>query len=67
MPEKASKDSNPNMRPYALAFELVVMNIAIIVGGYYADEFLGTSPVCILAGTLLATSGTIWLLIRYLK
>ncbi len=55
------------MRFYALAFELVILNAALIIGGYYADNLLSTSPLMILLGTLLAVAGTIWLLIKAIQ
>ena len=57
----------PFMKFYALAFELVVMNAALIIGGYFLDQYLSTSPAMILVGVLLAVSGTIWLLIRAIQ
>ena len=64
-PEKV--EAKPFMKYYALAFELVAFNLALILGGYYLDEFLRTSPAFILLGTFLATAGTIWLLVKSLK
>jgi len=55
------------MRYYALALELVVLNLILIMGGYFSDKYLTTSPLFILVGTLLAMAGTIWLLLRSLK
>ena len=55
------------MRFYSLAFELVIMNVSLILGGYAADHYLRTSPLMILIGTLLAMAGTIWLLLKSLK
>ena len=61
----ASKKSY--MRFYGLAFELVVMNLILILGGYYLDRYFSLSPVLILVGTFLAMAGTIWLLLRSLN
>ncbi|WP_370088891.1 AtpZ/AtpI family protein [Ekhidna sp.] len=55
------------MKFYGLAFELVALNLALILGGYYLDGFLSTSPIFILVGTFLAMAGTIWLLLKALK
>ena len=67
-PEKdPTKDKKTFMNYYALAFELVAMNLALIVGGYYLDDFLNSSPAAILLGTFLAIAGTIWLLLKSLK
>ncbi|WP_089355341.1 AtpZ/AtpI family protein [Ekhidna lutea] len=55
------------MRFYSLAFELVVMNLVLIIAGFYLDEYLNTSPVFILTGVFLSLSGTIWLLLRFTK
>ncbi|MEQ9468821.1 MAG: AtpZ/AtpI family protein [Ekhidna sp.] len=62
-----SQDEKQYMRYYALAFELVVMNLALIVGGYFLDDFLSSSPVIILIATFLSMGGTIWLLLKSLK
>ena len=40
------------MKFYALAFELVALNLALILGGYYLDSLLSTSPIIILIGTV---------------
>lgn len=68
-PEAEDSDQNkkPFMRFYSLVLELVVMNLALIMGGYYLDDFLGTSPLVILLGTFAAMAGTIWLLLKSLK
>ncbi|WP_425389992.1 AtpZ/AtpI family protein [Ekhidna sp.] len=55
------------MRFYGLAFELVVMNLILILGGFYLDEFIGSSPVFILIGVFLSLAGTIWLLLKFSK
>jgi hypothetical protein len=59
-------NSNP-FRFYGVVFELVIFNIVLIVGGYYLDLHLSSSPVFILVGTFLAVAGTIWLLIKRLQ
>lgn len=67
------KSNDPNeekksyMRFYSLAFELVIMNLILIFGGYLLDDFLRSSPIFILLGTFLAMAGTIWLLLKALK
>ena len=61
------KDPKGFMRFYSLAFELVLMNVSLILGGFLADRYLQTSPLLILIGTLLAMAGTIWLLLKSLK
>lgn len=68
-PEFTNTDQGkkPFMRFYALAFELVIMNVALILGGYYLDFYLSTSPLIILFATFLAMAGTIWLLLKSLK
>ena len=53
------------MRFYALAFELVLANLILIIGGYYLDETLASSPLFILVGALLAMTFTIWLLLKF--
>lgn len=55
------------MRHYALVFELVVMNVALIVGGYYGDQYFSSSPIIILVATFLSMTGTIWLLLKTMK
>lgn len=55
------------MRHYALVFELIVLNLVLIMGGYYLDDYLSSSPVIILMATFLAMAGTIWLLLKSLK
>lgn len=65
-PEKEIKEKS-YMKFYALAFELVALNLALILGGYYLDSLLSTSPIIILIGTFLAMAGTIWLLLKALK
>ncbi|WP_420576904.1 AtpZ/AtpI family protein [Ekhidna sp.] len=55
------------MKLYGLVFELIVMNLILIIGGYYLDEYLSSSPVIILITTFLAMAGTIWLLLKSLK
>ena len=55
------------MRFYALAFELVVANLILIIGGYYMDDFLSSSPVFILIGSFMAIAVTIWLLLKLTK
>ena len=52
------------MKFYALAFELVIANIVLIVGGYYLDSFLSSSPAFILVGTFMGMLFTIWLLLK---
>lgn len=61
------KDPKDFMRFYSLAFELVVMNVGLILGGYYLDKFLKSSPALILLGVFMAMAGTIWLLLRSLR
>lgn len=63
-PEENKKDF---MKFYSLAFELVVMNVGLILGGYYLDRYLHSSPAMILIGVFMSMSGTIWLLLRALK
>lgn len=70
--KKTNKHSKPDseknfMRFYALAFELVVANLILILGGYYLDEYLSTSPVFILIGSFLSMAFTIWLLLKLTK
>lgn len=65
-PEEENREKS-YMKFYGLAFELVALNLALILGGYYLDEFLSTSPIFILVGTFLAMAGTIWLLLKALK
>lgn len=55
------------MRFYALAFEVVVANVLLIVGGYYLDKALVTSPTFIISGTFLSMGFTIWLLVKFSK
>jgi len=55
------------MKYYGLAFELALMNILLIFGGYQLDYLLKTSPAFILTGTILAIAGTIILLIKISK
>lgn len=55
------------MKFYSLAIELVVMNLVLIVGGYFLDEWLALSPLFVLIGTFLAIAGTIWLLLKWTK
>jgi len=55
------------MRFYGLAFELVVLNLVLISGGYILDDYLKSTPVLVLLGTLLAMAGTIWILLNRLK
>ncbi|WP_424962944.1 hypothetical protein [Ekhidna sp.] len=43
------------------------MNLILIIGGYYLDVYLSSSPVIILITTFLAMAGTIWLLLKSLK
>ncbi|MEM0938534.1 MAG: AtpZ/AtpI family protein [Bacteroidota bacterium] len=53
------------MQKYALAFEVVVADFLLIVGGYHLDDFLSTSPLFILVGTFLSMGFTIWSLIKF--
>ncbi|WP_462253101.1 AtpZ/AtpI family protein [Ekhidna sp.] len=55
------------MKFYALAFELVALNLILIVGGYYLDDYLSSSPAIILIATFLSMGGTIWILLKSLK
>jgi F0F1-type ATP synthase assembly protein I len=66
---RPSPKENPKdfMRFYSLAFELVVMNVSLILGGYFLDRYLNSSPAFILIGVFLSMAGTIWLLLRSLK
>lgn len=61
------KDQKSFMKYYGLAFELALMNILLIFGGYQLDYLLKTSPAFILTGTILAIAGTIILLIKISK
>ena len=61
------KDDKSYMKLYGLVFELIVMNLILIIGGYYLDDLLSSSPVIILITTFLAMAGTIWLLLKSLK
>ena len=61
------KDDKSYMKLYGLVLELIVMNLILIIGGYYLDEYLSSSPVIILISTFLAMAGTIWLLLKSLK
>ena len=68
--QKSNKHLKPKgnrnfMRFYALAFELVLANLILIIGGYYLDETLASSPLFILVGALLAMTFTIWLLLKF--
>ena len=70
--KRSKPDKNPNgdksyMKLYGLVFELIVMNLILIIGGYYLDDYLSSSPVIILITTFLAMAGTIWLLLKSLK
>ncbi|SNS54031.1 Putative F0F1-ATPase subunit Ca2+/Mg2+ transporter [Ekhidna lutea] len=66
-PDPENSQEKSFMRFYSLAFELVVMNLVLIIAGFYLDEYLNTSPVFILTGVFLSLSGTIWLLLRFTK
>lgn len=66
-PDQNQKDDKSYMKLYGLVFELIVMNLILIIGGYYLDEYLSSSPVIILITTFLAMAGTIWLLLKSLK
>lgn len=55
------------MRFYALAFELVFANVALIFGGYLLDDFYSTSPLFILLGAFIAMAMTIWILLKFSK
>ncbi|MEQ9231524.1 MAG: AtpZ/AtpI family protein [Cyclobacteriaceae bacterium] len=55
------------MKYYSLGLELVVLNLALIIGGYFLDDYLKSSPILILLGALLATAGTIVILLKRLK
>ena len=55
------------MRFYALAFELVVANLVLILGGYYLDGALSLSPLFVLLGSFLAIACTIWILLKFTK
>ena len=67
-PDNQSEKSDKSfMRHYAIVFELIVLNLALMIGGYYLDEYLASSPVVILIATFLAMAGTIWLLLKSLK
>lgn len=61
------KDQKSFMKYYGLAFELALMNILLILGGYHLDKYLNSSPVFVLSGTFLSMAGTIILLIRFSK
>ena len=63
----SKKDEKSFMRFYALAFEVVVANVLLIVGGYYLDKALVTSPTFIISGTFLSMGFTIWLLVKFSK
>ena len=69
----SSKSNNPDkgsssyLKFYGLAFELVVFNIVVIWGGYALDQYLGSEPVLILIGTVIAVAGTIKILLYRLK
>ena len=65
--DQNQKDDKSYMKLYGLVFELIVMNLILIIGGYYLDEYLSSSPVIILITTFLAMAGTIWLLLKSLK
>ena len=65
-PSKPKSEKN-FMRFYALAFELVVANLILIIGGYYLDDFLSSSPAFILVGSFMAIAFTIWLLLKLTK
>lgn len=68
-PDQAPSDQDKKsfMKFYALAFELVVLNMALILGGYFLDDYLNSSPAAVLVGTFAAMAGTIWLLIKSTK
>ena len=55
------------MKYYGLAFELALMNILLIFGGYQLDLYLQSSPAFVLVGTFLSIAGTIVLLIKFSK
>jgi len=55
------------MKYYGLAFELALMNILLIFGGYQLDQYLKSTPAFVLIGTFLAIAGTIVLLLKFLK
>lgn len=65
-PLKPKQEKN-FMRFYALAFELVVANLMLILGGYFLDLQFSSSPVFILMGSFLSITFTIWLLLKFTK
>ena len=71
--EKQSKFSTHNsgknafIRFYALAFELVILNLILIGGGYFLDRYLATTPIFVLIGVFLGMFGTIILLLKFSK
>lgn len=52
---------------YTLAIQLVLVNVGLILGGYYLDLILNLSPLFILLATFLSMACTIWLLTQSLK
>lgn len=72
-PKTRKKQQTPDsdkknfLKNYALAFELVIMNAALIIGGYFLDDYLSSSPVAILLATFLSMACTIWLLLKSIQ
>ena len=51
----------------AFGFEFAGTVVAGVIGGYYLDEYLGTSPLFILVVTLAGMGGALYRLIWSLK
>ena len=64
---KHDSQNNSFITFYALAFELVIMNLILIGGGYLLDSYIHTTPIFILIGTFLGIFVTIILLLKFSK
>lgn len=63
---KATRLSNDAawMKYSALAFQMIGMMLIPIGGGYFLDDFAGTSPFGIVAGALLGVTAAMWTAVR---
>jgi F0F1-type ATP synthase assembly protein I len=67
VPSDPEKDPKSYLKFYGLAFELVILNVVAIWGGYELDQYFSTQPVIVLLGTAVAIAATIKLLLSRLQ
>lgn len=64
MPESGKKRKLDLMQASDLGLRLGITMVAFTYGGYWLDQWLGTSPLLLLLGAFIGFAGGTWLAVR---